>query len=360
MFHRRGGIRVRGNSGSRICKQKGDTTGALKALEEATRLYQDDLLPYLYDQWIEPKREQLRQQFANVLGRLCVLLERTGDFTAAIGFATRLVALDPLRESSYQTLMRLHVRKNDRSSALRVYHQCMRTLQRELGVSPSKATQDLFTQALTSEHPDPTPAEMPPQAEPLPMVGRTYEWNRLLDCWQRASQSEMHFAVILGEPGIGKSRLADELFQYCSLSRDSSAARAGCYFAQGQLAYGPIAEWLRAEPMRSARARLPTPQLAELTRVLPEILVEHPGIAQPQPLTESWQRRHLYEALNAAFRQDPKPLLLLINDLQWCDRDSFEWLHSFFRSEASGQRPRAGYREAGGDRSRSSIDRLVK
>lgn len=83
------------------------------------------------------------------------------------------------------------------------------------------------------------------------------------------------------------------------------------------------------------RAQLSKPQLAELARVLPEILVEKPEIAPPQPLTESWQRLHFYEALNAVFRKVPKPLLLLIDDLQWCDHDSFEWLHSLFRSGAA-------------------------
>ena len=320
-------------------EKKGDFTAAREALEEAARLYQDDLLPDLYDEWLQTKREQLRQQLAEVLSRLATLLEMTGDYPAAIRHATRLVAVDPLREPSYQMLMRLHARNHDRSSALRVYHQCMRTLKRELGVSPSKATQDLFTQALKSEHLPAAPVELPP----VRRDNAVYRWwagqrncERLLGCWRRVTQGETHFALILGEPGIGKSRLAEELFQYCSRYPEGAAARARCYFAQGRLAYGPVTEWLRAEPMRLARAQLPKPQLAELARVLPEILVESPEIAPPQPLTESWQRRHLYEALNAGFGKGPKPLLLLIDDLQWCDHDSFEWLHSFFRSGASG------------------------
>ncbi|MGE5138508.1 MAG: BTAD domain-containing putative transcriptional regulator [Rudaea sp.] len=319
-------------------EKKGDSTAAREALEEAARLYQDDLLPDLYDEWLQAKREQLRQQLMDVLSRLATLLEMSGDYPSAIRHATRLVAVDPLREPSYQILMRLHARNNDRSSALRVYHQCMRTLKRELGVSPSKATQDLFTQALKSEHLPAAPVELPPYAAtmPLPMVGRTTEREHLLACWRRVTQGETHFALILGEPGIGKSRLAEELFQYCSQYPEGAAARARCYFAQGRLAYGPVAEWLRAEPMRFARAQLPKPQLAELARVLPEILVESPEIAPPQPLTESWQRRHLYEALNAGFSKGAKPLLLLIDDMQWCDHDSFEWLHSFFRSGAAG------------------------
>lgn len=318
-------------------EKKGDFTTAREALEEASRLYQDDLLPDLYDEWLQPKREQLRQQFAEVLSRLAALLEMTGEYPAAIRHATRLVAVDPLHEASYQLLMRLHARNQDRSSALRVYHQCKSALRRELGVSPSQATQDLFTHVLKSEHLPAAPVELPSSAatRPLPMVGRTTERERLLGCWRRVMQGEMHFALILGEPGIGKSRLAEELFRYCSHCPEGAAVRARCYFAQGRLAYGPVAEWLRAEPMRLARAQLPRPQLAELARVLPEILVESPEIAPPQPLTESWQRRHLYEALNTGFSRGPKPLLLLIDDLQWCDQDSFEWLHSFFRSGAS-------------------------
>jgi hypothetical protein len=74
-----------------------------------------------------------------------------------------------------------------------------------------------------------------------------------------------------------------------------------------------------ADAVRASRTT--KPQLAELARVLPEILVQRPEISPPPPLTESWQRRPLYEAINAGFDKGPKPLLLLIDDLQWCDHD---------------------------------------
>ena len=317
--------------------REGEAEAAREKLEEAVRLYQDDLLPDLYDEWLESKRAQLRQQFADVLIRLAGLLERKGDYPAGIRHATRLVALDPLRESYYQHLMRLHLQNRDRSSALRVYHQCMRNLQRELGVSPSKPMQEMLKEALKSEDAPVAPAELPPYAatKPLPMVGRRAEWEKLQDCWRRATEGEAHFALIMGEPGIGKSRLAEKLFDAHARNALATTIRARCYFAQGQLAYGPITELLRAEPMRQARTQLRQAQLTELARVLPEILAENPELAAPQPLTESWQRLHLYEAMNAVFRNARKPLLMVIDDLQWCDRDSFEWLHSFFRAGAA-------------------------
>lgn len=320
-------------------QQNGDVAAAREALEAAARLYQDDLLPELYDDWLQGRRERLRERSADVLSSLTALLEVRGEYPAAIRYATRLVALDPLREASYQTLMRLHLRNDDRSSVLRVYHQCQRNLQRELGVGPSETTRALYTQALKSDDLLSAPAELPPYlaTKPPPLVGREMERERLLGCWRLVTQGQAHFALIRGEPGIGKSRLADELFELCSQEHTRTGARARCYFAQGRLAYGPVAEWLRAEPLRGARGRLPKPQLAELARVLPEILVENPDIAPVQPLTESWQRLHFYEALNAAFRMAPKPLVLLIDDLQWCDHDTIEWLHSLFRSGSAGR-----------------------
>ena len=175
---------------------------------------------------------------------------------AGIRHATRLVGLDPLCEAYYQTLMRLHVRNHDRSSALRVYHQCMRNLQRELGVSPSKETQDIFMQALKSEDLLAAQAELPPYAatRPPPLVGRKAEWERLVSRCRLVTEGEAHFVLIMGEPGIGKTRLAEALLDWFSRNFDCTVARGRCYFAQGQLAYGPVTELLRADPMRVGRA----------------------------------------------------------------------------------------------------------
>ncbi len=210
-------------------------------------------------------------------------------------------------------------------------------LRRELGVEPSAATRELFEKVLKSDVALSAPAELPPASPvaPSPLIGREREWERLMECWDLAARGGVHLAVIAGEPGIGKSRLAEELYGWCALRR-SAVARARCYAAQGQLAYAPVTECLRAEPLRAARASLPQPQLEELARVLPEVLAENPAVPRPQPLTEGWQRSHFYDSLNAVFAKARKPLLLWIDDLQWCDQDSFEWLHSLFRAGLAG------------------------
>jgi predicted ATPase len=75
--------------------------------------------------------------------------------------------------------------------------------------------------------------------------------------------------------------------------------------------------------------------LSELARLLPEILSEHPSLERPRPLRENWERHHFFESLNAAFGKAAKPLLLMIDDLQWCDQESLEWLHSLLQLESA-------------------------
>src|SRR5262249_15700719 len=89
-------------------EQNGDVHGLRVGLEEAIGVYQGDLLPSCYDDWIVPERERLRQAFAEALERLILLLEGQGEPRTALGYAQRQLRHDPLREETYCTLMRLH------------------------------------------------------------------------------------------------------------------------------------------------------------------------------------------------------------------------------------------------------------
>jgi predicted ATPase len=61
------------------------------------------------------------------------------------------------------------------------------------------------------------------------------------------------------------------------------------------------------------------------------MLAERPDLPHPAPLTENWQRQQFFEALARAVLPTGQPLLLLIDDLQWCDQETLEWLHYLLR-----------------------------
>ena len=94
-------------------------TPSKEALAEAVRLYKGDLFPACYDDWILPQRLALNERACAALARLVDMLEKSLEYAAAIGYANQLLRLDPVQETAYRTLMRLHALNGDRAAALR-------------------------------------------------------------------------------------------------------------------------------------------------------------------------------------------------------------------------------------------------
>jgi DNA-binding SARP family transcriptional activator len=310
--------------------QAGEPPTLPAALEQAVALYTGDLLPNCYDDWLLRERERLRQRYLSALEQLIYLLEDRREIRPAIVHAQQLLQADPLHESTYRTLMRLHLQNGDRALALRVYHACTTALQQELGVEAGPETQAAYQRLLNMEVvPATQSAPATPKGE-LPLVGRQREREALQHVWHMASRGQPHFALIAGEAGIGKTRLAEEVRQWAE-QQGHVTAKTRSYAAEGEVAYAPVADWLRSDGMRTRLARLERVWLSEVARLLPELLVERTDLPMPQPLTDSWQRQHFREALARTFVAGEQPLLLVLDDLQWCDRETLEWLHYLLR-----------------------------
>lgn len=323
-------------SGAANAKDRNDVLGEMEYLKRATELYVDDLLPSLYDSWLVPIRQEFRAQLSGALFRLALLLEANNEVPTAIACAEKLVAQDLLAEANHQLLMRLHVANHDRASAVRIYHQLKVLLRRELGVSPGPDSVSLFERVLKSDPPTAGLRTRPASTRGnMPaIVGRISERDLLQDTWERAASSGPRALILSGEPGVGKTRLAEELLQMAE-GDGHAVARGRCYSGRGQVAYAPVATWLRSDILRRVWAQLSLFQLSELARLVPEIREEYPAADEPLSPTESWQKVKLYESLQAVIAKSSRPLLLFIDDLQWCDSDSLEWIHQLLGSDAA-------------------------
>jgi predicted ATPase len=106
---------------------------------------------------------------------------------------------------------------------------------------------------------------------------------------------------------------------------------AHCYAAGGRFTLAPVQEWLRAPIFQKNRQAVDAVWRSEASRLLPELLTEQKGVAMPPTLAENWQRQRLFEALARLTLHDQPPLLLLLDDIQWCDEDTLAWLHYLLR-----------------------------
>ena len=161
-----------------------------------------------------------------------------------------------------------------------------------------------------------------------PLIGRGVELDQLLAAWAIAENNHAHCVLVEGGAGIGKTRLIQELIARAK-NMGTAHAYTKTYSIGGEMAYKPVSEWLQSEPISPTLDYLDTVWLTEIARIVPSLLSRFPKLARPEPLTESWQRARLYEALAQAFSCYQSPLLLLLDDMQWCDSETFDWLIFF-------------------------------
>jgi len=182
-----------------------------------------------------------------------------------------------------------------------------------------------------------------------PLIGRGTELAVLRACLEKARGGRGHVVSIVGEAGVGKSRLAYELRH--ELEGVSVTYLEGHCLPHSQaLPFHPILQLLEAyfgleegelEPGKiekiEAGVRTLDPALAWIVPYLKHLLSLPPLELEADGLDPAQRKRRLVEAVKAlALRSaQQRPLVLLIEDLQWIDPSSEEFLRAVVDSLAS-------------------------
>jgi DNA-binding SARP family transcriptional activator len=300
----------------------------LNALRDAVEAYGGDLLVGCYDEWAISEREHVRGRYLTILRRLAEALSDRGDHAEAIRVGRELTRREPLDEAAYQLLISVHAAAGDRTGALRVYHECASVLQQELGVEPSPTTLRAYAQLTYNIGIEPREKA---GGRDWRLVGRTEELDQLKAIWRSVEHGPSHLVLVTGEAGIGKSRLADE-FAAWAAHGGAAVCRARAYLAEEDLGFGVVASWLREPHVFDVVRRLDPQSAAELARLVPQI-TEHRAIPAPG---HGADKLLLFQAVTTALTHAGGSLLLVLDDAQWSDVSSLQYVHYALRNAQRG------------------------
>jgi tetratricopeptide (TPR) repeat protein len=167
------------------------------------------------------------------------------------------------------------------------------------------------------------------------LVGRMTELQQLKQHWAQAQQARGHLVLLSGEPGVGKTRLAEDLIAHARAS-GAMILRGGCYEYEATTPYLPVVEafreWAHWQSPDALREKLgATAQV--IAKFAPEIEAKLGVLAPNPPLSPNEERLRLFD--NAArFLQSlaaDRGLLLFIDDVHWADQGTLSLMHYVLR-----------------------------
>ena len=196
----------------------GEALDAIRVLREALELWRGPALAEVaYEAFAQSEIRRLEELRLQALEARIEADLQLGHHSRVIAELEALVASHPGREQLVGQLMIALYRSGRQSESLEAYSRARQALVSEIGVEPGPQLQRLHEAVLRQD----SSLELPPSAPTLPpeldatsassLVGRDRELSWLTEAWARAQHGVGALIALLGEPGIGKSRLAAEL-----------------------------------------------------------------------------------------------------------------------------------------------------
>jgi DNA-binding SARP family transcriptional activator len=270
-----------------------------------------------------------------------------GRHAAVIGRLEAALEGEPLRERFTELLMLALYRCERQAQALRVCATLRRNLREDLGLDPCSAVSALEQSIL--EH-DPALDWAPPLIVSPPrearvvwpghisrrgtFVGRDSELALLSEELERVSSGAAAAIFVFGLPGVGKTALARTFLAWAS--ETGAISLYGHCDPEPTGPYQPITEAIRGLVVDG-----PVPDLVEglgplggeLIRLVPALAG---SVAGPGPIDDS-DRYRLFEAVAGLLRSARRPVVMVLDDLQWADRPTILLMRHLMQHPDSGQ-----------------------
>ena len=172
-------------------------------------------------------------------------------------------------------------------------------------------------------------------------VGRQREMDQLKAALEGALGGRGRVMMLVGEPGIGKTRTAEELATYARM-RDAQVLWGHCYEAQGVPPYWPWVQAIRLhvrdrdpDALRSEMGS----GAADIAEIVSEVRERLPNLGKPPRLNPAAARFRLFDAVATFLKtaSQAQPLVVVLDDLHWADEPSLRLLEHVARELDDGR-----------------------
>jgi DNA-binding SARP family transcriptional activator len=308
---------------------------ALAAAEQALGLLSAGvaLADEPYSSWVDPARDELRELLRRAQLAAAEAALAAGDARAAIRHAEAAAVADPLDETAHRWFMSACAAAGEPARALVAYAALRGRLADELGADPAPQTQELHL-AILRHHPShlarSSQSSQPPRLKQPTLAGREAETAALRDAWGRAVAGDPRLILIIGEAGIGKTALAEDLAAEAD-ETGATVLRTRCYEAERSLFLQPIVEAMAPVAARMTASALQQ-MLGEHGPAAAALLPEVSALLGPPPAwhaSPEMERRRSFQAAAAflAGLAERAPVLLVVDDLQYAGQSTAEFIH---------------------------------
>ncbi|MGF1505603.1 MAG: AAA family ATPase [Anaerolineae bacterium] len=294
---------------------------ATTALGSAVDLYQGDLLAGIYEPWVMPEQQRLRQRYMAALHDLAGAYHTVGSLPAAAAAVRRLLSLEPLDEAAHRLLMRLYMEAGDRARALQQYAECRQLLADELAAEPLPETTELYQSILEGIYQPHTPVAPKPAVRPAaPFVGRTADLEQLAAAFRSGAHT---IALVTGSTGIGKTRMVNEWMD--DLRTEVLALRGRSHELERAIPYQPLLDAIQQSLNLIPWEELPAVEwLAPLARLLPDLYYHVPHLETADSADDHAILEGLTQLLLTLTHRTT--VVLFIDDLHWADQATWDCL----------------------------------
>lgn len=171
-----------------------------------------------------------------------------------------------------------------------------------------------------------------------PFIGREREMAELVVALDGAVGGHGGLAMLVGEPGIGKTRLTEEL-ESIARDRGVGVTRGACYEGGSTPPYWAWTQAIRSlltDPSEAVMSALAT-RAAVIAEIVPEIGNMMPGLISPMEIEAGQARFRLFDSVAAFLNEiaNSQPLVIMLDDLHWADQSTLDLLEFVARKVSS-------------------------